>query len=347
MLSTLKSNIKDYFSNGPKAMFVCTLVVLLLIVALSGLRKTIYVFDNNKKINIVTFRSNLNKILTDNDITLGKKDKIDQSLNSKVKDKEVIRIKRAVAVDVIVDDKLVNINSAEKNVQDMLKAEKISLRKEDKISFPLESKLKKGMKIVINRVDAKVIVQYNPIDFATSYDKSDDLETGVNVVKCDGELGSEQITTEIVYEDKKEVKRTILKRELIKKPVTKIVAVGTLGVVPASRGGNKVLYKKSIQVKATAYSSGFRSTGKKPGDLGYGITFTGTSASRNPNGYSTIAVDPKVIPLGTKVYVEGYGYAIAQDTGSAIKGNIIDLFYNSESEALHWGAKNVIVYILK
>ena len=53
----------------------------------------------------------------------------------------------------------------------------------------------------------------------------------------------------------------------------------------------------------------------------------------NPGGLSTVAVDPRVIPLGSKVWVKGYGYAIAADTGGAIKGNIIDVYVNSEAEA--------------
>ena len=72
--------------------------------------------------------------------------------------------------------------------------------------------------------------------------------------------------------------------------------------------------------------------------LAYGITSTGVRAERNPNGYSTIAVDPRVIPLGTKLYVDGYGYAIAEDIGGAIKGNHIDLFFSSSSEMWNWGS---------
>ena len=73
----------------------------------------------------------------------------------------------------------------------------------------------------------------------------------------------------------------------------------------------------------------------------------GTPTVRNSNGYSTIAVDPRVIPLGSKVYVEGYGYALAVDTGGDIKGNRIDLFMLSEDEAMTWGRQPVRVYILK
>ncbi|SDO10507.1 3D (Asp-Asp-Asp) domain-containing protein [Psychrobacillus sp. OK028] len=76
-----------------------------------------------------------------------------------------------------------------------------------------------------------------------------------------------------------------------------------------------------------------------------GVTSTGINLKRNP-GVKVIAVDPKVIPLGTKVYVEGYGYAVAGDTGSAIKGNKIDVFFPTKSEAYKWGRKSVKIKIL-
>ena len=80
---------------------------------------------------------------------------------------------------------------------------------------------------------------------------------------------------------------------------------------------------------------------------GDSITATGTTPIRNEEGLSTIAVDPSVIPLGSKVYIPGYGEAIASDTGSAIKGNKIDLFFNSKDECAKWGRQNVTLYILE
>jgi 3D (Asp-Asp-Asp) domain-containing protein len=100
-------------------------------------------------------------------------------------------------------------------------------------------------------------------------------------------------------------------------------------------------------MKATAYTSSFEDTGKNPGDEGFGRTCTGITARRG-----VIAVDPGVIPLGTRVYVEvpgragDYGYAIAADTGSAIKGGKIDVYLDSNGEVYSWGVKKVKVYIL-
>ncbi len=76
------------------------------------------------------------------------------------------------------------------------------------------------------------------------------------------------------------------------------------------------------------------------------ITATGTAPVRNEVGLSTVAVDPSVIPLGSLLYIDGYGYAIAADTGGAIQGNIIDLYLNSYDECMNWGRQNVSVYLI-
>lgn len=144
----------------------------------------------------------------------------------------------------------------------------------------------------------------------------------------------------------KRFQKKVISEVVTKKPVQKIVAMGTVGVYTPSRGGN-IRYSNLMRMRATAYTADYASTGKNPGDYGFGITATGTVARRNYGGYSSIAVDPRVIPLGTKMYVEGYGYAIAEDTGGAIKGNKIDLFFDSNSEVYNWGVRTVNVYILK
>ncbi|MEY8740494.1 LysM peptidoglycan-binding domain-containing protein [Bacillales bacterium AN1005] len=94
---------------------------------------------------------------------------------------------------------------------------------------------------------------------------------------------------------------------------------------------------ETVTVSATAYTADCKGCS--------GITATGIDLKENPNK-KVIAVDPKVIPLGSTVYVEGYGKAVAGDTGGAIKGNKIDLFMSSEKDALNWGRKQVEVKII-
>lgn len=93
----------------------------------------------------------------------------------------------------------------------------------------------------------------------------------------------------------------------------------------------------------TAYTDGYQSTGKVPGDPGYGITSTGQVAEQG----LSIAVDPSVIPYGTAVFIPGIGVRIADDTGGAIIGDHIDVFYNNQQTAMNFGVKpDVVVYLL-
>ena len=95
---------------------------------------------------------------------------------------------------------------------------------------------------------------------------------------------------------------------------------------------------KEINVSASAYTANCNGCS--------GITKTGINLKRNPD-MNVIAVDPDVIKLGTKVYVEGYGYAIAGDVGSGIKGNKIEVFIPTTTEAFKWGRKNVKITIFE
>jgi 3D (Asp-Asp-Asp) domain-containing protein len=104
-----------------------------------------------------------------------------------------------------------------------------------------------------------------------------------------------------------------------------------------SETANQSDIEKEITVRATAYTADCQGC--------IGITATGVDLKANPDA-KVVAVDPSVIPLGSKVYVEGYGYATAEDTGSAIKGNRVDIFIPNEQDALNWGVKNVKVQVL-
>ena len=103
-----------------------------------------------------------------------------------------------------------------------------------------------------------------------------------------------------------------------------------------NNSNNGLNYSRVINMNATAYSPDPAENG------GYSVTALGTPLRRG-----VVAVDRRVIPLGTKLYIEGYGYARAEDTGGAIKGNKIDLLFNTKAECRNFGRRNVKVYILK
>lgn len=101
-----------------------------------------------------------------------------------------------------------------------------------------------------------------------------------------------------------------------------------------------------IKVVATGYTAGVESTGKHPGHPQYGITYSGVKVKRGK--LSTIAADPKVFPIGTLLYIPGYGYGVVADTGSAIKGRRIDLYFDTIKQVYEqWGKRTVEVRVLK
>jgi len=345
-MKNVKNNFKNYFSNGPKTVFVVMLLITCITVTIFNMKKAISVIVDGKSIEVTTLKSNVTQILKSNNIALGAKDQITVSLDSDVKDGDKIYIKKAVNIKVKVDGKEYDIQTAENTVGDMLSAEKIVLSKQDKIT-PLKSDpLKSGLAVNITRVNTETRKENKVVNFATETKSTSELKKGIKKVIQKGKTGQTVTTSDVVYENGKEVSRNLISEKVNSKPVKEIIALGTANVYTPSRGG-EINYTKKMKVRATAYTADVNCTGKGPGDAAFGITSTGKRATRNPGGNSTVAVDPSVIPLGTKLWIEGYGYAIAEDIGGAIKGNHIDLYFSSSDEMWNWGARNVNIYIVK
>jgi 3D (Asp-Asp-Asp) domain-containing protein len=132
----------------------------------------------------------------------------------------------------------------------------------------------------------------------------------------------------IVYHDGKEAGREVMETRIINPPVNQVVAMGTITSV--SRGNLRFDFREARQMAATAY------------------TYTGNrTASGQAPAVGLVAVDTSVIPMGSRLYVEGYGFARAADRGGAIQGDRIDVFLESEQECYRWGNRRVKVYVLE
>lgn len=301
--------------------------------------KTITVVDNGKEIQIKTLKTTLGKALAEKNIVVGEKDTIDSTLDSKIVNKQTVTIKRAVNVKVLVDNKELDILSSDATIDSMLKTEQLAIGEQDKLSLPKDTPLSEGLKLEVTRVETKELIATEAVAFTTEVKNDSNLANTYRKVVQEGQDGEKKTTFSITYENGKEVLRKAINEVINKKPVSKVIVQGTLPVLPINRGGESVPYTKVFKARATAYSplGGATST----------YTASGRKAVRNPDGYSTIAVDPRIIPYGTKLFVQGYGFAIAADTGTAIKGNTIDVYFNTRREALNWAVKYVNVYILK
>lgn len=210
------------------------------------------------------------------------------------------------------------------------------------------TELTKNMVIDLTSITEKKITKKETIAYDTEIRENPNLEEGKENVLQEGENGELSIITKENYSGAELISSEVVEELVTKEAKNKIIERGTkkeeipIPVVelkkekqPASVTASTVTNNStSLNVVATGYT---------PGDPGCtGITYTGTKASRG-----TIAVDPKVIPFGTKLYIPGYGYGVAADTGGAIKGNKIDLCYETRTEALNWGIKNITVYIVR
>jgi 3D (Asp-Asp-Asp) domain-containing protein len=151
---------------------------------------------------------------------------------------------------------------------------------------------------------------------------------GQVVVWKPGTGGVRERIYRLLYVDGTLVSRVLVSDSLLKLPADDALAVGK----SVYRGGAT----NEFYMEATAYSPTVQETDGNPW----------MTASGMKSGRGVVAVDPKVIPLGSKLYVEGYGYAIAGDTGGAIKGDRIDVFFYSSGETARWGRRWARVFVL-
>lgn len=297
---------------------------------------------DNKEQHINTFSTNVEDLLKEKNIKLEKDDKVLPNLKSKLKDDMKVTVKRAFKVNLVLDGQKREVITTENNVKNILKENDIQLSSLDEVIPSLNQKVKSNDEIKIIRVHEKVVTQKQEIPFMvdTVYDNT--LEIGKSQKSQQGVAGQKEITYKIVFNDGKEIARNIITEKVISQPKNEIVKKGVKDFIVTSRGEVR-RFKNTMQVVATAYTAGYESTGKRPGDRGYGKTCLGTTVRTG-----VIAVDPNIIPLGTKLYIESLDLiAIAEDTGGAIKGNKIDIYIPELSRAQKFGKRNLKVYVLE
>lgn len=301
---------------------VVLLIGIAAIIMTQMVNKEITVTINGETQDYTTTEVTVADFLDQQNIQLGELDKITPEQSQWLSDGTKINIVKAVSFTVQADGETRELQALPYTVQDALETNDIVVDGDDKVVPALSQPLTEGTEIVIKRIETKMKEVMESIDYETETRGDDSLSAGTSEVIQKGEKGKEKVTYKVVYSDGKVIKKTEVSRERVREPKNKIVAESTRGMIAGSE------YKKKFTVKAYAYSGG-------------GRTAMGTSAR-----VGEIAVDPGVIPLGTRVYVEGYGFARAEDTGGNIKGETIDVYLNSESAASRWGVRYVTIYIL-
>ncbi|MCL2404355.1 MAG: 3D domain-containing protein [Defluviitaleaceae bacterium] len=190
--------------------------------------------------------------------------------------------------------------------------------------------------------DSRFYTEYAPLPYEIIENHTGAVREGRSHLRQEGTVGEHSVTSAIIIIGGVEQSRDVISYRTVSEPVPAIIDVGTaqLGELTDVTAPD-FHYVRRLRMEATAYTSGYSCTGKHPWDPWYGITASGMRVR-----HGVVAVDRTVIPLGTRLYVEGYGFAIAADVGGAIRGYKIDLFMYNINDARRFGRRHINVWIL-
>jgi uncharacterized protein YabE (DUF348 family)/3D (Asp-Asp-Asp) domain-containing protein len=334
------------------------------------------VIDGDKSVVYITFKKTIGDVL-EKDFVLNAEDKIyydnkEYSLKDgkaqSIKKEMIIKIFHAVPIFISCDGNRKRVLTTKKKVCDILNESMFFAYDRDLVVPGLNEIVEEDSEIVLTRINENIIYATEPIEYKINKKETNELEIGIAKVVQKGKCGTKELAYKIRYENGDEVLRKFIGEKVIEESVDEIIEIGkrekvnrffasktycperyfaSSNGVLTSRDGSSLRYNKVLNCEATAYDSSYNSTGKRPDNPGYGVTASGERAR-----YGVVAVDPRVIPLGTKLYIESlngawtYGLATALDTGGAIKGNKIDLYFDTEKEALKFGRKQARVFFL-
>lgn len=240
-----------------------------------------------------------------------------------------------INVIVVADGVEHRISTSRTAVAGILQEAGITLGKLDRVVPGPLDRVRDGARIVVTRIKEEVVSETAAVPFETVRTFTAALRPGIVRQVREGADGQKMLLSRVRYVDGKEVSRSQISSVVVRRPVDRVLAIGSRGRY-TSRGEWRT--RRILEMSASAYDPGPRSCGK----YASGRTACGLRA-----GYGVVAVDPRVIPMGTKLYIEGYGHAIAGDRGRAIKGNRIDLGFNTYREAIQFGRRTVTVHILE
>ncbi|MET0959528.1 MAG: ubiquitin-like domain-containing protein [Psychrobacillus psychrotolerans] len=290
---------------------------------------------------LTTTEDLVSEILAKANVAVTEHDAITPAADAEVGPDNNIAIEKAFEITLLDGGEVKKVRSTSTTVADFLKQQNIQLSEFDRVEQKMDESIGPNSIIQVVRVEKVTDVVEEATNFAVETKKEDSLLKGKEKVVQQGVNGTVSRTYEVVKENGKEISRNMMSEKIIKEPTKKVVAVGTkVMTASVSRGTSSAAAPsggKEFYVTATAYTAYCNGCS--------GVTATGMNLKSNPN-LKVIAVDPSVIPLGSKVWVEGYGHAVAGDTGGAIKGNKIDLFMASKSQAYDFGRKKVRVKVL-
>ncbi len=343
---TISSEKTKARAVSPRAVALSVMAILLaltLFFVSAGLRFT-YVTDSDGASRLLlTSESDPNRLMSLSGIEAGEGDMVYYTAYSG--SLATLNIERAFTVNVLVDGMVQEVNMVFGTVEDALERAGVVLGEFDYTVPETNSLVAMGSEIEVHRVEYTENTEYQAIPYETEYIYSSANYRNKNQTTTirQGTEGQRAVTTRSCWLDGELQSTEVISDVVTTEPVSALVKAYSASAPVSSRTGpdgttNKpTSYTKVLTGKATGY---YAKSGRGASGLGL--------------GYGTVAVDPRVIPYGTLLYIEStdgqfvYGYAIATDTGSAMRSGkvLVDLFYETYAEALANGVINVNVYVV-
>ena len=323
------------------------------------------IHDGMRTVHVDTTEKTVGDLIDKYAITLDPTDQIEPSMDTPLHEGMEISIRRSVLMNISDKGEEKRVFCVPGSVAEVLERAHITLGDMDTISPSLDTLMGAGDRIEITRTSVETVKETETLAYQTVTKETDELKKGVQKVSQEGKEGVREHEYRVTYANGVEVERVKVASVITQSPTNKIVLQGTKveqtvkkttkvtsqkasssssssssqstsGGGTITVGGKEYTYTAMHVVESTAYEE----DGSR--------TKTGTVPRiGNETEFGTIAVDPRYIALGTKVYIPGYGLAIAEDTGGAIKGWIVDVYLHDVDVCNRWGRRMVKCYILK
>jgi uncharacterized protein YabE (DUF348 family) len=301
--------------------------------ALSILRaKPVQVMDEGGMVRTIwTQADTVEGALVENGILVNEGDEALPGLDAAIQPGMRIVLRRATPITIVVDGETIAARTHEKTVGDALRDAGVVVMGEDKVHPPLDAELRPNDVIQVTRIEEKLEYEEELLPFETVWEPDDDLLIDTRRVGSDGHPGVLRRRYRVRYEDGQEVSRELEDEWVAQEPERKVILYGRK-IVPrtAMTPDGPITYWRKLRAYTTSYSPS--RSGTDPSLPWYGHTRLGYRA-----GKGVVGVDPSVINMSQKLYVPGYGFAIAGDTGSGLDGKHVDLGFDDDNyESWHW-----------
>lgn len=299
---------------------------------------TINIDNCGEKQTISLAKGTVEEVLNRTGIKLAENQSVSPSLNTVITGDMNIYVYNTKTINLTTKGVEMSVRAPEGTVEDSLNILGYGITDDDILSVDRNAQIEDGMSITLKKVTYVDEVSTEKVAYDTVEKESDELTTGESEVTQNGVDGEKEVTKRCKYIDGKYDSTKVVGEKITKEPVDKIVVNGTKRGTTTDNSGAPVSYSYMVSGSGTAYTA-------SPGAL----TATGV-----PVYEGGVAVNPAIIPYGSKLYIEAadgshvYGYATAIDTGGALMDGsaIVDLFYFSYDDCVNFGRRDVNVYVL-